>query len=139
MTPTLLADVSSATGLFVQCDKDGVWIDGQRPHGMKGLGRTVKPDLLVKIWEAIPASTATKEELWAMLQRAVTPKKGASDYRPVDIGDGFGGHEHRNCTHPDLGGPCWGQVEWIEVRDLRVGRCLKPLCRGHRTARYTPA
>lgn len=139
MTTELLTDVSSATGLYVQCDQDGVWVNGQRPHGMKGLGRTVNRALLVEFWKTIPASTATVEELWSALQRAVKPRKVSTEYHPVDIGDGFGGHEHRNCAHPDLGGPCWGQVEWVESRDLRVGRCLKPLCRGHRSVRYTPA
>lgn len=42
------------------------------------------------------------------------------------------------CARYGVAGPCWGQVEWVEVRDLLRGRCQRAICEGHRGAVYRP-
>lgn len=42
----------------------------------------------------------------------------------------------RSCARPGAGGPCWGQVAWVETRDLLRGRCAQALCEGHRFVSY---
>lgn len=142
MGTQLLPTVHTINGLMVECEDTGVWVNGQRRFGVKGLGKTVNAARLAEFWATIPTLNVDAVELWAMLQTAaVLPKKPAVDttFRPLDIGDGFGGHVFRACARDGIGGPCWGKVEWVETRDLQVGACQKPLCQGHRAARYKPA
>jgi hypothetical protein len=140
-----LPNTRTASGWLVEHDADGVWVQSQRPTGLRALGKTADPERLRAFWATIPTLDVSVAELWRLLQAAATPAqrrhKPAVDptFQPVDIGDGFGGHDRRGCARDGIGGPCWGQVEWTETRDLLVGRCQKALCMGHRGARYVPA
>lgn len=140
-----LPDTRTASGWLVEHDADGVWVQSQRPVGLRALGKTADPERLRDFWTTIPTLDVSVAELWALLQAAAVPAprrhKPTIDttYRPVDIGDGFGGHSHRGCARDGIGGPCWGQVEWTETRDLLAGRCQTALCQGHQTAVYRGA
>lgn len=140
-----LPDTRSASGWLVEHDAGGVWVQSQRPVGLRALGKTADPERLRDFWATIPTLEVSVAELWALLQAAAVPAprrhKPTIDptYRPVDIGDGFGGHSHLGCAREGIGGPCWGQVEWTEARDPLVGRHQKALCMGHRGARYVAA
>ena len=59
------------------------------------------------------------------------------DYRPHIPNDRP--ERAANCAHNNVGGPCWGQVEWYERRHPLKGRVAMPLCRGHLGATYEPA
>lgn len=81
---------------------------------------------------------ARRQPVEADMAKTPTPAVDTT-FHPLDIGDGFGGHVRRCCARDGFGGPCWGQVEWVETRDPLVGRCQKALCQGHRGARYKAA
>lgn len=61
-------------------------------------------------------------------------------YRPTaPQGDGHGGTRDRiHCQREGVGGPCWGQTEWFEARDLMRGAHLSARCQGHAGAMYRP-
>lgn len=100
---------------------------------------------------AEPPKRAKREELLSLLERCSKAKAVAKaatgalpPYRPWfpryedgRAADGPGA-EAKDCRCFGMSGPCWGQTDLYEVRNMLVpgGRCLEARCEGHRGAAY---
>src|SRR5690606_21329324 len=82
-----------------------------------------------------PSVNTTQEDAMQTTTQAATEATAAPTYRPMVVV----GPMHtvqRDCAHPGVGGPCWGQVEEYERRHMLRGRVAMPLCKGHLGATY---
>lgn len=98
-----------------------------------------------------PPKRAKREDLLLALEHCFKAKAAARasagplpSYRPwvPRYEDGrlseAPGAEAKDCRCFGMSGPCWGQTDLYEVRNMLVpgGRCLEARCMGHRGAQY---